>query len=248
MNSTDAHCDTLTWDSNFFGLSIARARPSRLDVDSCCAMLEWCGAQHIDCLYFLADSDDVATHTVLEDAQFQRVDERVVFERDVVSDAAGILSDTRPAYPADIPVLRAIAGTSHRDSRFYADPHFDRRRCDELYRVWIENSCRGQADHVIVAESNGSPAGYLTLHLTGAGTGLIGLLGVDAAHRRQGVGQRLLHGGLAWLASQSVSRVSVVTQARNTASLGLYRHSGFRLVTVALWYHRWFDQRDRVGR
>ena len=41
---------------------------------------------------------------------------------------------------------------SHRDSRFYYDPGFPNQRCDELYETWIDRSCHGYADTVLVAE------------------------------------------------------------------------------------------------
>jgi ribosomal protein S18 acetylase RimI-like enzyme len=240
-------CERLEWDSTFFGRSIARALPSQVTSDTCRAMFDWCVRQRIECLYFLAQ-DDGATAPLLESAGFRRIDIRVTFER-LLDDAVDVPpASVRPAQASDIPALREIAGVSHRDTRFHTDPNFDRARADELYRVWIENSCRGYADHVVVAERNGHAVGYLTLHLDNDRRARIGLVGVDEAWRRRGVGQELLRGGLAWLAGQSVRHVSVVTQGDNVASHSLYERAGFRETTRAIWYHRWFSDDDRAGR
>jgi ribosomal protein S18 acetylase RimI-like enzyme len=172
----------------------------------------------------------------------------VTFERPLDGATAAASTSVRPAQASDIPVLRDIAGVSHRDTRFHADPNFGRARADELYRVWIENSCRGYADHVVVAERDRQPVGYLTLHLDDDGSARIGLVGVDQARRRQGIGRDLVRAGLAWLAGQSARHVSVVTQGDNLASRSLYEREEFRESTRAIWYHRWFGDDDRAGR
>jgi RimJ/RimL family protein N-acetyltransferase len=240
VTTTAALCEKLEWDSRFFGRSIARALPSCLEPDTCRRILEWCHAERIECLYFLARLDSAPTTRLLEGADFHLVDVRITLDRVLTGYADASPVAARSAVTADIPALRAIARTSHRDTRFYFDGHFDTRRCDELYGTWIERSCGDWADHVVVVERDGAPVGYLTLHLRAPDAASIGLVGVDHSHRGQGVGRDLLRGGLAWLAERSVRRVSVVTQGRNLASQALYQGNGFRTSDVALWYHRWF--------
>jgi len=244
MSDVETLCERLDWDSRFFGISIARALPTRVDAATCDAILAWCRAQHIDCLYFLADNEpDVKA--VLERAGFVGVDHRVTLERAVASGTAPTIpAGVRCARPDDVPALRDIAAVSHRDSRFYADVRFDRSRCDELYRTWIERSCAGWADCVVVVEHDDTPAGYLTLHLRTPGTAAIGLLAVSPACQRQGAGSRLVDGALAWLQHRSITRVSVVTQRRNERSLAFYQRAGFRISSAASWYHHWFPHRD----
>lgn len=232
-------CERLPWDSQFFGISIARAVPTRVDAAQRELMLDWCRAEGIDCLYFLADEDTDGMR-VLEDAGFSRVDERVSLELHPMPSVGAPTADTRAARESDITTLRNIAGSAHYDSRFYNDGHFDRERCDELYRVWIEKSCRGWADHVVVAEHDGEVRGYLTVHLREPGSASIGLVGVAAACRHQGIGQRLMAGALAWMSDQSVTRVWSATQGRNRASQAFFQRAGFRLTRRAIWYHRWF--------
>jgi len=234
-------CDPLDWDSRFFGHSIARARATRLDEAACRGMLDWCREHGTECLYFLADEDDAVTLRLLEAAAFRQVDRRVTLERALGPDESPAPADTRPAREQDLPALRAMAGVSHRNGRFHADGHFDLERCDELYRTWIEKSCRGWADHVVVAERERAPVGYLTIHVEAPDTGSIGLVGVAPSLRRHGIGRRLLQGAFAWLAGRSATRVRVVTQGHNSASLRLYESTGFRVTHAALWYHRWFQ-------
>ena len=261
MSSGAELCEELPWDSAFFGLSIARARTSCLDESACSAMLEWCGSRGIDCLYFLCPIGDTATQRLLTDHAFQSVGVRVTLSRSAGSDGGYISGELRPATSADIPRLRTIALTSHRDTRFHADGHFDPARCDELYATWIERSVQGYATHVIVADRAGVAVGYITLHIdvddapagserqrvegTAAGTARIGLFAVDERWRGQGIGRDLLRHAAQMLLEQGVGDTSVVTPGKNTGALKLYKSAGFRTTDVSLWYHRWFSNGRR---
>ena len=236
-------CEELPWDSKFFGLSIARAIPARLDGRACDVMLEWCRDHAVDCLYFLATPNDAPTISLLDGAGFQPVSVRVTLARQASAGSGDVHGHVRRAVEGDIPALRDIASSAHRDTRFHADGHFDPARCDELYATWLENSVRGYADHVLVAERDDAPVGYLTLH---AGrTARIGLFAVHKQHRRQGVGRDLLRRAAQMLAEEGVTETSVVTAGRNIAALSLYKAEGFTTIDVALWYHRWFRDRRR---
>jgi ribosomal protein S18 acetylase RimI-like enzyme len=252
-------CEELPWDSAFFGRSIARALESHLDESSCRAMLEWCVSRRIECLYFLCSLDDSATQHLVNEHGFQSVGVRVTLVRPPGSDVAGDSARFRAATAEDIPRLRAIALTSHRDTRFHADGHFDPARCDELYATWIEKSVHGYATHVIVAEREGAAIGYVTLHVDeeapalseprrveGASrTGRIGLFAVDEQWRGRGIGRDLLRQAAHLLREEGVRETSVVTPGRNTGALALYKNAGFRTTDVSLWYHRWFSSQTR---
>jgi dTDP-4-amino-4,6-dideoxy-D-galactose acyltransferase len=149
----------------------------------------------------------------------------------------------RPATSADVPALRRIARESHRDSRFYFDPRFPRPLCDLLYERWIQASCEGYADAVLVTGTEGSPMGYVTCHLDHASAGpagRIGLLGVDAAARGGGLGGQLVRGAMNWFASRGAAAVSVVTQGRNIGAQRLYQRCGFVTRDLHLYFHKWY--------
>lgn len=245
-SSVEGHgevCTPLAWDSDFFGLRIARLNRSRLDDATVVAALEWCEAQRVDCLYFLADADHANTPSLAEQHGFQLTDVRITLEQSLVpptsrSQDGGAI---RLAREEDLRVLRGIAGRTHRDTRFYFDGHFDRDQCDRLYETWIENSYRGYAQAVLVAEVEKAPAAYLTCHLKGQ-EAQIGLLGVAEQHQGKRLGTRLVGRFLDWSREQGATRGSVVTQGRNLAAQRLYQRSGFVTASVQLWYHRWFTR------
>jgi dTDP-4-amino-4,6-dideoxy-D-galactose acyltransferase len=236
-------CQFLEWDSQFFGLRIARLTEPRLTSSSVASARLWCRENQIDCLYFLADSDDAETVTLAQVNAFQLVDIRLTLERRL---DAGIMPApaVRPFQPADADRLRAIARVSHRESRFYYDAHFARRQCDALYEAWIERSLEGWADAVLVAEWDGAPAGYVSCHLTAAGVGSIGLFAVAQEYRRRGLGRQLVAAALGYFCQNGMKHATVVTQGRNAASQRVYQRCGFVTQSTQLWYHGWFRTDD----
>ena len=207
-----ALCQYLKWDSEFFGLRIARLSSARLTPETVSEAERWCGEEKIDCLYFLSDFDDPVTVRVAQEREFRLTDVRVTLE----------------------------ARVSHRDSRFYFDPRFPEDACDRLYETWIDRSCHGWASAVFVADVGGGAAGYATAHRDSDGEGRLGLLAVDARVHGQGLGGQLGAAVLDWARRENLATVSVVTQGRNCRAMRLYMRCGFLPRSVQLWYHRWF--------
>jgi dTDP-4-amino-4,6-dideoxy-D-galactose acyltransferase len=246
MSATAEPCVRLPWDSEFFGINIARVTGDSLDHTQALAVDTWCQREHIDCLYFLARADDAVTSLCAQTHGYSLVDIRVDFARAARLNAAAQAADkVRPATAADLPALEQIARVSFTDSRFYADTHFPRAQCDALYERWIRESCRGFADLVLVALHEGLPAAFITCKRAAASTGRIGLVGVDARHRGRGLGQLLCHAACDWFAAQSLTGVMVATQGRNIASQRLYQRCGFLTHSVGLYYHKWYESGPR---
>jgi dTDP-4-amino-4,6-dideoxy-D-galactose acyltransferase len=236
---TPAICERLAWDSDFFGLRIARVAGESLPADVVPRVKAYCAAERIDCVYFLADAADAAASAAAQAGGFRFVDVRVTLERSTKGLAKMEARDVRRFRLEDGPALRAIAAVSHRDSRFYADSHFPSAACDRLYETWIERSYSGWAQAVLVAEAGGGAAGYITCHVKEGGAGSIGLVAVAAEHRGKGLGRQLIEAALQYFRGEGVERVSVVTQGRNIESQRLYQRCGFLTAGVQVWYHYW---------
>jgi ribosomal protein S18 acetylase RimI-like enzyme len=237
-------CTILAWDSDFFRLQIARfegARYTRADAD---ATRRFCEAYGIQCVYILLDASDASSIETAQDCGARFVDVRTTFEASLqaFADVAGGPqgpSEIRPATEHDLPAMRRVAATSHRDTRFYADSRFDADRVDLLYQTWIEKSCRGYADAVFAFELAGEAAGYVTCHLDDGVTGRIGLIAVRHDLRGRGVGIRLLGAAREWFTSAGCRAWTVVTQGSNVPALRLYQNYGFRTSAVQVWLHLW---------
>lgn len=243
---TKGICQLLDWDTAFFGMRIARLIPSRVTESILRQALSWCQSEAIECLYFLADSNYGESIQLIEQGGFNLVDIRVTFERSLSEmdtiDTKGVSEiSIRPSQLDDVPYLKAIAREIYQDTRFYWDPHFPQERASALYAVWIEKSCKGYAERVLVLEKNAEPVGYITCHITNPQLGRIGLVGVHRKIQNVGAGQHLVHSALQWFASCGVKRADVVTQGRNCKAQSLYEKCGFRTQKVQLWYHKWFN-------
>lgn len=244
-NKVSAPVQILDWDSQFFGKKIGRVTGSKLDSPKAATINAWSEKNQVDCLYFLAASDDLRTSQTAENDQYHLVDIRVTLENKLQelvstrSDPAQI----RLANGNDIESLRIISRNNHRDSRFYYDGHFDREKCDELYAVWIEKSVRGGTDQVLVWEENRQPVAYVTGKITPAGSGSIELVGVHPAWQGKGIGYQLTMHLLAWFQQQHSTHLTVVTQGRNIGAQVLYQRCGFVTRSTELWYHKWFLNR-----
>jgi dTDP-4-amino-4,6-dideoxy-D-galactose acyltransferase len=239
-------CEILDWDSTFFGCRIARFRPERCLPEDRAAIAAECDARDIACVYLLVDASDTASIDNLQQMRAHLTDTRITFGTAVPRTVEAAPSRhgavlVRPAIGADIDALAGIASVSHRDTRFHADRHFNSARCDRLYEVWIENSCRGFADVVLVAEDvNGRLAGYVTCHKsTGTDRGHIGLFAVGADAQGRGVGSALLQGALDWCQASDVREMTVATQLRNLRAVQFYARRGLLLTSAALWFHFW---------
>jgi len=255
LNEIGTPCEYLTWDSEFFGHRIARVTSHRLNLTQLMGVETWCAHNAIDCLYFLADSDDDETTFVAEQSAFHLVDVRMTLAlRDPASvtspsaDAASRQSIViRTVRSSDVLSLETIARTAHEDSRFYFDRRFSRSRCSNLYATWIRRSCEGFADQVLIAEYAQQVAGYITCTCVDGEDphGFIGLVGVTSAARGMGIGPALVTRSLRWFAEQGVQEVEVVTQGRNIAAQRMYQRCGFASQSLRLWYHRWFTHDRR---
>lgn len=240
-------CELLHWDTEHFGVRVARVRAHRLDPSSVNAALAWAASREIACLYLLADSSDPETLRLAASRGFRFVDVRVTLGRrldDAPPDPAPPAIILRPAVAEDEAALVALAAASHDDTRFYADGRFGRGAVDSLYRTWMRGSLNGRmADFVLVAEATGEPLGYITGRMSREKTvGSIELVGVSPPGRRVGVGRALVNAALTHFRRAGLSSTSVVTQGRNVAAQRLYQACGFRTELMQLWYHRWADE------
>jgi len=229
----------LEWDTQFFGVRIASLEAENIDEQAWGAALEYCREQRIECLYVLASgsADELRART----AGALPTDRRVTLQ---LGRRAAPASGTRMrrALEADIPALRALAARSHTDSRFYADPHFARERCDELYATWIQKSVCGWADAVFASGPVGAPLGYLSFHVR-SDRAEIGLVAVAEAARGQGLGRELVEAAILRAAPLGLP-LQVVTQGRNAAASALYEKCGFGVLRVQSWFHLWFDKQS----
>ncbi len=244
MPPATAPCEQLSWDTAWWGIPTARVSVP-LDAPGAAQQIDaWCLDHGIGLLYLLVPSADIAQAQLAEANDFRIMDVRVTLAHDrpgISPSPPSTAVGHRIAKPHDAAALGDIAAVSYRVSRFYADPHLPDARCDDLYRRWIERDLEDPATTVLVDDRGDSIAGFLSVrNEPGSDVGTISLVGVSEAHRRQGVGARLLEAAIGRFGERRTQRVEVVTQGRNSDAIRLYQRQGFAIQDVGLWYHKWY--------
>lgn len=245
--SLDDLCVFLEWDTKFFNYRIAKVIPNRLSQLQAQSIANWCAENDIECIYFLAHSDDMETVRVVEDNEYRQVDVRVTYEfrlddfstnRQLKSQF--ILDDTNQL---DVNDMLSIIDNAFQNTRFYFDPNFTEEQCNNLYKTWLIRSIEEDfADHVIVIRKDDKPQAFITCQLNKeTKVGSIGLIGVAEFARGQQLAPFLIDVALEYFQAMGMIQVEVVTQARNISANRLYQKCGFRTKNTYLWYHKWFN-------
>lgn len=217
----------LDWDSNFFGVSIARAEVVDLSVADAVDAAVGVGVQ---CLYLAIPN---AYPPALGDAMRRGgrlVDLRLTFERESrVSPPAGV----RDADASDLSALLPLARELSHSSRFRSDARFSPDAVGAMYETWVG---RCLEDGIVVVPS-GTTAAFVGARPDGD------VLSVDLVYvgphaRGEGLAARLVRGALA---NAPHARARVATQAWNISAQRLYHGLGFRPSSLQAIVHLWLD-------
>lgn len=71
----------------------------------------------------------------------------------------------RPAVESDLKTLKDIAAESFVFSRFFTDGGFDREKCRDMYRKWIQKSFEHDRYLLLTADDNGRQVGFSILYM-----------------------------------------------------------------------------------
>lgn len=236
----------LPWDSGCLGQRIARVSFLALrspDEEVAARLISFApsrgaGADGWDSVWMRVAAGDVAFARGAARAGAEFMGTLVTFVQAVdpggTPDAPGPGSMMRAATASDLPALRDIASTAFRTDRYHRDPSIDPVRVGAMWAESVENSVRGRAAAVLVADPGAGPAGFITLHRdTGfdgtprARTGIIGLVAVAGGMEGRGIGRALVESALDWFRGTGVSAVEVGTQGDNDGAMRLYGATGF---------------------
>jgi dTDP-4-amino-4,6-dideoxy-D-galactose acyltransferase len=246
-----AQWELLPWDTQMLGFVAARIsalyrRPGQtaltLQQELLQRVLQEARGAGVRYLTIRIPAGDIAAIEQLENLGFRMVDGILNFGRslDDLATESGALA-VRASEPQDIPALREIAGASFSIDRFHSDPVIGKDKADEVERAWVENSCQGLADCVLVAEVDGEPAGFTTLKLDrmaesklGTKVGVVVLVAISPRHRRRGLAKALSLSSLRWFRAAGCRWAEVGTQAANIDAARVYQAAGFRLTSTSL--------------
>lgn len=179
--------------------------------------------------YAKLDISQVNRLSMLADAGFRVVDTALTFDG-TIAGASG--KHVRFARPEDRAQISRIAGSAFRYSRFHLDPLMPAGVANAVKSSWAANYFAGKrGDGMVVAERDGTVAGFLQLLRAAQDRLIIDLIGVDPARQGQGLGREMiLHAARHGIGDDRIpATISVGTQAANTPSVRLYESLGLRL-------------------
>jgi putative acetyltransferase len=128
----------------------------------------------------------------------------------------------REAGPADVARIVALIGDVAAENRWVrAEVPFDTAARE---RITTQRMSTGELV-AFVAEAGEELAGQLSLRIRD-GRAVFGMV-VAAAHRRRGVGRRLVAAAIAKARERGVSAIEIEVYTHNRAALALYRSLGF---------------------
>jgi len=253
------HMNRLNWDSEHFGLGIARLNHILVDpivedsIEIFKFLLEAARAElikrGISSFHARIPLDEIRFIQFLEQIGFRLMDIQVTYYFDLRKQSIINLEEKcsiRAYNNSDIELLIEIARTAFTLDRFHSDPHLSKEKCDELHALWIKNSCQGRiADHVLVAEVDGEPVGFTTCVLHGNYGGILNLRiggmilsAVAAKARGRGCYTSMINSGLKWF-KDKVDIVYLGTQVNNYPVQLAWAKLGFKIAQASASMHLW---------
>ena len=232
----------LDWDTNYWGFNIAFLSSRRLTESILYRIIKFTKKNEIRLIEYLCDCHDKRSVSLAEKNGFEFKDIRLTFEKNL----CGYLNMNNYkdinyflANDKHIPNIRELSKDIYKDSRYYFDNNFDKKKFSEFYMLWAEKAIRGEYDDECFAiEMNNEITGFCTVRYNDD-RAHIGLVGISKNYSGKGLGSKLMHCFFEEMNNKGINIITVVTQGRNYAAQRLYQKMGFITYSTELWYHKW---------
>ncbi len=246
MSETARQAQLLSWDTNHFGLRMARFAPE--NVSDIQTAVDWSRDQGVKFLMARCDTSNVAVVHELQHHMFLLMDTFVhytfSFAKKTIPVDSGVIP-IRPFQPDDIPKIHDVARDSFKGyvGHFHSDPRLDRETCDSVYSEWAVNSCRDRnlADEVLVADRDGDLQGFATLKVLNAVSVEGALFGVAPKAQGLGIYRSFMVRGMQWCLERGFGEMEVGTQVNNYAVQRVWQRLGFEIQTSGHTFHLWLN-------
>jgi len=179
----------LEWDTKFFGFKVAKLESLILDSKLLRKVIEKAHKENIKCIYCLSNSKN---EDLLKTLGFNKIDEKIEFSNIIRHNNDENELDIKEAREEDISAIKRIASNAFRGkTRFYKDNHFNLKKVDELYELWIDKLINDENSTIIIIKKNDKIIGFNGISLKN-GEGRIDLIAVDKKYKNKGYGSLLV--------------------------------------------------------
>jgi hypothetical protein len=233
--------EPLAWDSEFFGVPIARADLTGATADTLRAIDAEARAEGIACLYGSMDPTDGAAAHLVQAFGHRLVEVAITFERpDVPFTPKPSPTKVRRGTVDDLPDLEPAIKTLAPWSRFAADPRFGQEAARRMHEAWMERAARHSDERALyIAYDDDGITGVATFVRTPVprvDTKGVTKLGTGAA-------DALMVALFDWAGGGATEAGPCA--ARNIAPLRYLERCGFRVGCTRYLFHRWLDEEPR---
>ena len=228
--------ENLEWDSNFFGFPVGKVVQEIKTVSQLRSLHK---NTDLNLIYYYSNRELAEDLLNNDFFNFTLVDAKVAIKKTLNSNA--VMHPKVEIYTGnDVdPELMKLAMTAGLHSRFFRDKNISSSKSEDLYRIWIEKSVRGElADIVLVYREAGVIIGFITL-LTKLKNAFVSLLAVNPAFEGRGVSFALMNSTEAILYSKKYKVVKSQTQDQNRKALLIYKRQGMEFGEKHFVYHLW---------
>jgi hypothetical protein len=232
--------EPLTWDSEFFGVPIARTDLTGATADVLRAVDSEARAGGIACLYGSLDPTDGTTADLAQTFGYRLVEVALTFERpDLPFTPKSSPTKVRRGTPDDLPDLEPAIKTLAPWSRFAADPRFGPDAAHRMHEAWMARAARDDTDEraLYIAYDDDGVTGVATFVRTPVprvDTKGVTKLGTGAA-------DALMVALFDWAGGGPTEAGPCA--ARNIAPLRYLERCGFRVDRTRYLFHHWLDER-----
>jgi hypothetical protein len=232
--------EPLTWDSDFFGVPIARTDLTGATADMLRDIDAEARAGGIACLYGSLDPTDGATAHLAQTFGHRLVEVALTFERpDLPFTPKASPTKVRRATLDDLPDLDPAIKTLAPWSRFAADPRFGPDAAHRMHEAWMARAASDGTDEralYIAYDDDDGVTGVATFVRTPVprvDTKGVTKLGTGAA-------DALMVALFDWAGGGPTEAGPCA--ARNIAPLRYLERCGFRVGRTRYLFHRWLDE------
>jgi len=230
--------EPLPWDTDFFGVPIARADLADVDADRLRLIEDAARDAGIACLYGTLEPRHETASYLIQTFGYRLVEVGITFERPpgpFPPRPSG--SEVRPGTLDDLAELEPAIRTMAAWSRFAADPRFGADAALRMHRAWIERAARDTDERALyVAYDDTGLTGVATFGRSP--TPHIDIVGVTKPGT--GAADALIRKMVEW-GSGGHSEAGAAA-ARNIAVLRWLDRNGFRACRTRYVLHRWLDE------
>lgn len=230
----------LEWDSNFFGIRVAR-------IDS--------GLQEPDFMEVISQLDSEEFDLVYFNSKFL-VKENKYYKNHLLDKRVSLIKELKDKKPWDdrvklyngrvptgkmIDLSRRVA----QSSRFFFDPAIPNEKVYEMYKIWLSKSVsKEMATDVLVYEDEYGIQGFATIKILDNGKALIPMLAVDRNHEGLGISFMLMQAIETFLLKEGCEYLISETKAKNLRALKVYERFGITCEPSHYINHLWRRKRE----